>query len=50
MKTNKTANDRPIAVNKRANHEYFIDQRIEAGLVLEGLCLIETENADSTAA
>jgi SsrA-binding protein len=25
-----------IAVNKRASHEYFIDQRIEAGIELQG--------------
>jgi SsrA-binding protein len=25
-----------IALNKKAGHEYFIEQRIEAGLVLEG--------------
>ena len=28
MNSKKTANDRPIAVNKRASHDYFIDQRI----------------------
>ena len=36
MNNKKTVNDRPIAVNKRASHDYFIDQRIEAGIVLEG--------------
>jgi len=28
--------DRTIALNKRARHEYHIDERLEAGLVLEG--------------
>ncbi|VVC76381.1 SsrA-binding protein [Aquicella siphonis] len=31
QKTNTT-----IAVNRKAHHEYFIEDRIEAGLVLEG--------------
>lgn len=31
QKTNST-----IAVNRRAHHEYFIEERFEAGLVLEG--------------
>ncbi len=30
------ATDRPIAVNKRAAHDYFIDQRFEAGISLQG--------------
>jgi SsrA-binding protein len=28
--------DRDIAVNRRAFHDYFIDERLEAGLVLTG--------------
>lgn len=31
MKSNQT-----ITVNKKATHEYFIEQKLEAGLVLEG--------------
>ncbi len=37
---NKKPDDRPgtstIALNKRARHEYFIEERFEAGLALEG--------------
>ena len=37
---NKKTDDRPgtstIALNKRARHEYFIEERFEAGLALEG--------------
>jgi len=33
-KSNHTKNT--IALNKKAKHEYFIEQRIEAGIVLEG--------------
>ena len=37
---NKKPDDRPgtstIAINKRARHEYFIEERFEAGLALEG--------------
>jgi SsrA-binding protein len=29
-------NDNTIAVNKKARHDYFIEQELEAGLVLEG--------------
>ena len=33
----KTKNTKPtIALNKRANHEYFIEDRFEAGLMLQG--------------
>lgn len=34
-KRNKATNS-TIAVNKRARHDYFIEQTLEAGLVLEG--------------
>lgn len=34
-KDNKS-HDRVIAVNRRARHEYFIEDRFEAGLVLDG--------------
>jgi SsrA-binding protein len=27
---------KPIALNKRATHEYFIEERLEAGIVLQG--------------
>ncbi|MGN1393088.1 MAG: SsrA-binding protein SmpB [Succinivibrionaceae bacterium] len=37
MATNKkTNNSNVIALNKRATHDYFIDQRIEAGIELQG--------------
>ena len=32
----KKAGDNVIAVNRRARHDYFIEDRFEAGLVLEG--------------
>lgn len=32
----KTPPEKPIALNKRAFHDYFIEQPLEAGLVLEG--------------
>lgn len=32
----KSGNDRVIAVNRKARHDFFIEDRIEAGLVLEG--------------
>jgi SsrA-binding protein len=32
----KSANDRSIAENRRARHDYFIENRFEAGLVLQG--------------
>jgi SsrA-binding protein len=32
----KTANERNIASNRRAFHDYFIDDRIEAGIELRG--------------
>ena len=39
-KTSKTGTDksaeRTIAVNRKARHDYFIEDRIEAGLALEG--------------
>lgn len=34
-KTKKTSPD-TIAVNRKATHEYFIEERLEAGLALEG--------------
>lgn len=36
MAGNKATTERVIAVNKRATHDYFIDQRIEAGIELLG--------------
>ena len=35
-KTNKQHNDRTIAVNRKARHDYFIEDNFEAGLALEG--------------
>jgi len=35
-KTAKKSSDRLIAVNRRARHDYFIEDSFEAGLVLEG--------------
>jgi SsrA-binding protein len=35
-KTNKKPADRLIAVNRRARHDYFIEDSFEAGLALEG--------------
>ena len=35
-KDDKKAQPATIALNKRARHEYFIEERIEAGLALEG--------------
>lgn len=35
-KQKKTAGGATIALNKKAGHDYFIEQRIEAGLVLQG--------------
>jgi SsrA-binding protein len=35
-KNRKQQNDRTIAVNRKARHDYFIEENIEAGLVLEG--------------
>ena len=32
----KHKTDNTIAVNKKARHDYFIEEKIEAGLVLEG--------------
>ena len=32
----KTGGDRVIAVNRKARHDYFIEDRFEAGLALEG--------------
>ncbi|OGT10857.1 MAG: SsrA-binding protein, partial [Gammaproteobacteria bacterium GWE2_42_36] len=31
-----SSNDSNIALNKKAQHDYFIEERFEAGLVLEG--------------
>jgi SsrA-binding protein len=33
---NKSSNDNTIAVNRKARHDFFIEDRFEAGLVLEG--------------
>lgn len=35
-KKNKSQQNSTIAVNRQATHEYFIEERYEAGLVLEG--------------
>lgn len=35
-KNNKPANNPTIALNRQATHEYFIEERFEAGLVLQG--------------
>lgn len=35
-KTTKSTGGSTIALNKKAGHDYFIEQRIECGLVLEG--------------
>ncbi len=35
-KNNKPASNPTIALNRQATHEYFIEERFEAGLVLEG--------------
>jgi SsrA-binding protein len=35
-KKNAKSGDNTIAVNRQANHEYFIEEQYEAGLVLEG--------------
>ena len=35
-KKSKKTNDHVIAVNRKARHDYFIEDRFEAGLVLEG--------------
>lgn len=35
-KSSKKAGSSTIALNKRARHEYHIEERLEAGLVLEG--------------
>ena len=32
----KSKEDPPIALNKRARHEYFIEESIEAGIALQG--------------
>lgn len=36
MKKNKTTPGTTIALNKKAQHDYFVEERFEAGLVLEG--------------
>ena len=33
---NKTAKERTIAENRKARHDFFIEENVEAGLVLEG--------------
>jgi SsrA-binding protein len=35
-KKSKQSSDQVIAVNRKARHDYFIEDRFEAGLVLEG--------------
>ena len=35
-KKNKSNGNATIALNKKAGHDYFIEQRIESGIVLEG--------------
>jgi SsrA-binding protein len=35
-KKSKSGDDRVIAVNRKARHDYFIENKLEAGLVLEG--------------
>lgn len=35
-KNKKKVSDNTIALNKKSRHEYFIEERFEAGLVLEG--------------
>ena len=35
-KKNKSTQNATIAVNRQAKHEYFIEERFEAGIVLEG--------------
>ena len=35
-KNSKQQNDRTIAVNRKARHDYFIENNVEAGLALEG--------------
>jgi SsrA-binding protein len=35
-KKTKSGDDRVIAVNRKARHDYFIESKLEAGLVLEG--------------
>ena len=35
-KNKKKVSDNTIALNKKSHHEYFIEERFEAGLVLEG--------------
>jgi len=35
-KNSKQQNDRTIAINRKARHDYFIEDNIEAGLALEG--------------
>jgi SsrA-binding protein len=36
MKKKKTTSSSTIALNKKAHHDYFIEERFEAGVVLEG--------------
>ena len=36
MAKSKHKSDNTIAVNKKARHDYFIEEKIEVGLVLEG--------------
>ena len=36
MPEKKEERDRDVAVNRRAYHDYFIDEKYEAGLVLTG--------------
>lgn len=36
MSSKKAPKDNQIAVNKKARHDYFIEERFEAGIMLEG--------------
>ena len=36
VKSNKVANDSRIAENKKASYNYFFEEKLEAGLVLDG--------------
>jgi len=36
IKQNKKPPDRTIAENKKARHDFFIEENLEAGIVLEG--------------
>jgi SsrA-binding protein len=36
MSKTKSKTTRPVIINRRASHEYFIDDRLECGIVLKG--------------